>query len=94
MRAVMHTRCRRRAIEIMEYSPRGFSLDHALDIQPRERVTIELRSGERLPMRVDWVKGTEAGVRFLGPIVSEHPVLRLLEEAAERFRRRRTSMMK
>jgi hypothetical protein len=49
-----------------------------------ERVTVELRSGERLPMRVVWVRGSEAGVRFLGPVVLGHPVMRFLGEATKK----------
>jgi|EndMetStandDraft_5_1072996.scaffolds.fasta_scaffold07594_3 hypothetical protein len=88
--AVMHTRGERRRIDIVEYSSTGLSLDRAVGIELGQRVTIELRSGERLPMRVDWVKGAEAGVLFLGPIAPEHTVMRSLEEAAESFRRRKS----
>jgi hypothetical protein len=43
-------------------------------IEPHERVTVELPSGQRLPMLVLWVKEDTAGVRFLGPIAPGHTV--------------------
>jgi hypothetical protein len=72
----------RRRVLITDYSQYGLSLLRVAGVELDERVTVELRSGDRLPMRVVWVKGAEAGVRFLGPIVPGHPVMRLLDEAA------------
>ena len=80
---------RRRSIEITNYSVYGLTLDRAAGIELDERVTIELRSGQRLPMRVVWVQGGEAGVRFLGAIAPEHTVMRLLDEAARQYKLRR-----
>jgi hypothetical protein len=79
-------RCR---IEITHYSQHGLSLDRATGLEIDERVTVELQSGRRLPMRVAWVEGTAAGVRFLGPIMSEHAVLRWLAEAVKTQKHRR-----
>ena len=79
-------RCR---IEITDYSQHGLSLDRATGVELDERVTVELASGRRLPMRVAWVKGTAAGVRFVGPIMSEHGVMRWLDEAVKVQKRRR-----
>src|SRR5262245_51400721 len=73
---------RRRSVEITNYSVYGLSHDRAAGIEPDERVTIELRSGQRLPMRVVWVQREEAGVRFLGAIAPDHTVMRSLDEAA------------
>jgi hypothetical protein len=73
----------RRRILITAYSQHGLSLGRVAGVELDERVTVELRSGERLPMRVVWVRAGEAGVRFLGPIVLGYPVMRLLDEAAK-----------
>jgi hypothetical protein len=79
---------RRRSIEITDYSVDGLSLDRAAGIELDQRVTIELRSGERLPMRVVWIKGGEAGVRFLAAIAREHTVMRSLDRAARNYKLR------
>jgi hypothetical protein len=68
---------RRRSIEITSYSVDGF--DRAAGIELDQRVIIELRSGERLPMRVVWIKGGEAGVCFLAAMAREHTVMRSLD---------------
>jgi hypothetical protein len=78
-------------VEIIEYSPRGLGLERASGIEPQECVTMELPWGLRLPMRVLWVEGGKAGLRFLGPIAQGHTVMRLLEQAAERYKRSRAS---
>jgi hypothetical protein len=83
IRAFLEDRHGRRRILITDYSEYGLSLDRTAAVELDERVTVELRSGERLPMRVAWVRGAEAGLRFLGPIVPGHPVMRLLDEAAK-----------
>jgi hypothetical protein len=75
----------RRPVLITDYSRYGLSLARAAGVELDERVTIELQSGERLPMRVVWVKGSEAGLNFLGPIASGHPVMHVLDEAAKRL---------
>jgi hypothetical protein len=82
---------RRRRILITEYSPLGLTLDRTAGIELDERVTVELRWGQRLPVRVVWVRGEKAGVRFLGPIVPGHPVLQLLELAAKGHQARQAS---
>ena len=81
--AFLHVRGGRCRIEITHYSQHGLSFDRATGVELDERVTVELGSGRRLPMRVAWVKGTAAGVRFLGPIVSERAVTRWLDEAVK-----------
>ena len=86
--AFLHVRGGRCRIEITDYSQHGLSFDRATGVELDERVTVELRSGRRLPMRVAWVKGTTAGVRFLGPIMSEHAVMRWLDEAVKMQKRR------
>jgi hypothetical protein len=85
----LHVRGGRCRIEITDYSQHGLSLDRATGLEIDERVTVELQSGRRLPMRVAWVEGTAAGVRFLGPIMSEHAVLRWLDEAVKTQKHRR-----
>jgi hypothetical protein len=74
----------RQRILISECSQLGLILDRISGLALNERVTVELRSGQRLPMRVIWARGSQAGVRFLGPIAPEHPVLQLLEAAAKK----------
>jgi hypothetical protein len=85
VRAVLHAHGRSRRIDIIDYSQHGFKLDRAAGIGPHERVTVELPSGQRLPMRVVWIKGGEAGVRFLATIAPEHTVMRWLDEAARNY---------
>ena len=87
--ALLRAGGRRRSIEITNYSVHGLRLDRAAGIELDERVTIELRSGQRLPMRVVWIKGGEAGVRFLAAIAPEHPVMHSLDEAARNYKLRR-----
>jgi hypothetical protein len=89
--AVLHARGIRWRIEITDYSPHGLSLRRALGLELDERVTVELQSGQRLPLRVTWTKGDQADVRFLGPIARGHTVMRWLDEAARRYERRHKS---
>jgi hypothetical protein len=75
----------RQRVLIIECSHLGLILDRTSSLKLNEPITVELRSGQRLPMRVIWVRGSQAGVRFLGPIAPEHPVLQLLEAAAKKY---------
>jgi hypothetical protein len=75
----------RRHVLITDYSRYGLNLERAAGVDLDERVTVELLSGERLPMRVVWVRGSEAGLNFLGPIASGHPVMHVLDEAAKKL---------
>jgi hypothetical protein len=79
---------KRSLIEITSYSQHGLSLDRAAGIEPDERVTVELLSGLRLPMRVVWMRDGEAGLRFLGPIAPGQTVMRLLDRAARNYKLR------
>jgi hypothetical protein len=81
----------RRRIDIVDYSLQRLELERTSDIEPYERVTVELPSGLRLPMMVLWVKAGSAGLRFLGPIAPGHMVIRSLDEAAREPTLRRTS---
>jgi hypothetical protein len=81
---------RHRAL-ITAYSALGLILDRAPGLELGERVTVELRSGDRLPTRVVWVRRAKARVRFLGSIAQGHPVPQLLEEAAIRHQSQHTS---
>ena len=74
------------SVTIRDYSMRGLCLDGAFGFETRERVTVELLTGQRLPVVVAWSKGTEIGVRFVGPITSGHPALLALEMAAEAYK--------
>jgi hypothetical protein len=78
-------------IDIVDYSPYGPRLERASGIEPDERVTVQLRSGLRLPMRVVWVVGSTAALRFLGPIAPGHNAMRSLDEAARGHQARRPS---
>src|SRR5215510_14652377 len=82
MSALLHVPGKRRRIKISDRTPRGLRVEQSTGIWPGERVTVELRCGMRLPMIVAWVKGTSAGLRFLGPVAPGHPVLGALQEAA------------
>jgi hypothetical protein len=79
--ALLHAHGKCRSIKITHHTRHGLRLERASGLKPEEHVTVELRSGMRLPMRVTWVKGTSVGLRFLGPIAPGHPVMRLLVEA-------------
>jgi hypothetical protein len=88
IRALLETGRKRRLVEITNYSQHGLSLDRAAGIEPDERVTVELLSGLRLPMRVVWMRDGEAGLRFLGPIAPGQTVMRLLDQAARNYKLR------
>ena len=88
---MLHAHGTRRRVEIIDYSQHGLGLEGASGIELQERVTVELRSGLRLPMTVLWVKATSTGLRFLGPIAPGHTVMCSLDEAARNYKRRRAS---
>jgi hypothetical protein len=77
---MLHAHGTGRRVEIIDYSQHGLGLEGASGIELGERVTVELRWGLRLPMMVLWVKGSHAGLRFLGPIAPGHTVMRSLEQ--------------
>jgi hypothetical protein len=89
--AYLEDRRGRHRILITAYSALGLVLDRTPGLELDERVTVELRSGDRLPTRVVWVRREKAGVRFLGSIAQGHPVPQLLEEAAKRHQSRHAS---
>jgi PilZ domain len=91
VRAVLHAHGTRRRIDIIDYSQHGFKLERAAGIEPQDRVTVELPSGQRLPMIVLWVEESRAGVRFLGPIAPGHTVMRWLDQSASKHRLLRSS---
>ena len=91
IKAMLHAHGTCRRVEVINYSHHGLGLERASGIELQERVTVELPSGLRLPMMVLWVKGGRAGLRFLGPIEPGHLVMRSLDEAARKYKRRRTS---
>jgi hypothetical protein len=89
--AYLEDRRGRHRILITAYSPLGLILDRTARLELNERVTVELRSGDRLPTRVVWVRRAKAGVRFLGSVAEGHSVPQLLEEAAKRHHSRHAS---
>jgi hypothetical protein len=89
--AYLEDRRGRHRVLITAYSALGLILDRAPGLELDERVTVELRSGDRLPTRVVWVRRAKARVRFLGSIAQGHPVPQLLEEAAIRHQSQHTS---
>jgi hypothetical protein len=86
--AVLEAGGKRCPIEITDYSHHGLSLNRVAGIEPDERVTVELRSGVRLPMRVVSVMGGKASLRFLSFIAPGHAVMRLLDQAARNYKLR------
>src|SRR4029077_6611389 len=86
--AVLDAGGKRSLIDITGYSQHGLSLDRAAGVEPDERVTVELLSGLRLPMRVVWMRDGEAGLRFIGPIAPGQTVMRLLDQAARNYKLR------
>ena len=91
VRAVLHAHGTCRHIDIIDYSQHGFKLERVSGIEPHERVTVELPSGQRLPMIVLWIKEGRAGVRFLGPIAPGHTVMRWLDQSASKHKLLRSS---
>jgi hypothetical protein len=85
IKALLHAGGERRLIEITNYSRQGLSLKGAAGIELGERVTVELLSGQRLPVMAVWVQDGRANARFLGPLASGHTVMRWLREAARRY---------
>jgi hypothetical protein len=84
IKALLYAGAEPRFIEIKHYTRDGLTFNCARCIDPGKRVTIELLSGQRLPVRVVWVKDGEVDVRFLSPLASGHTVMRWLREAARR----------
>src|SRR5262245_9354385 len=79
-------RLRRRAI-IVDFSLGGLHIDSSIAVVIGERATVELSSGDRLPVQVIWVAGGHFGVRFLVAMTEDHPANLALREAAREYQR-------
>ena len=62
-------------------------LDRTFGLAVGEGVTVELLTGERLPVAVARALGSHADVEFVGPIAPGHPAMVALDEAALRYKR-------
>ena len=87
IKAWLHVSGERFCIEITDYSRHRLEVGQVRAIRPDQRVTVELSSGTRLPVVVEWVEGSSASLCFVGPIAPGHPVMRELIEAEHKPRR-------
>ena len=85
--AYLHCRGRRHDVTIVDCSRGGLRLESAMRMAAGDRVTVELLSGDRLPVIVAWASGRHIGTQFIGPISPGNPAMTTLDLAAERYGR-------
>jgi hypothetical protein len=56
------------AITIGDISAKGFRIEHLDDLKAGDDVVIVLPKGERIPARIQWSVGREAGGVFLSDV--------------------------
>ena len=71
-------------ITIIDYSRDGLRLEGATGVAVGERITVQLLTGDRLPLAVAWAFDDKIGAEFLGPIRPDHPAMIALDQAAQR----------
>jgi hypothetical protein len=85
--ALIHAHGLCRSVTIVDYTPLGLRLKGTFGIAAGDRITVELLTGDRLPLVVAWAMGSEVGAEFVGPTRSEHPAIVALEDAVQRYQR-------
>jgi PilZ domain len=82
-------RCHRlcRSAVIADFSQDGLRLESTCAVAIGERATVELLSGQLLPVQVMWVSGGHIGVRFFEKMHAGHPAMLALWEAVRKHRR-------
>lgn len=81
--ALVRCRGRRHRVTILDYSRGGLKIEGTVRVMEGERVTVELMSGDRLPLLVAWALGSHIGLQFIGPISPGNLAMVALDRAAE-----------
>jgi hypothetical protein len=77
--ALVHCYGRYQTVRIVDFSIGGLQLQGCFGIGVGDDITVELLSGHRLAAKVAWSMGSRLGVRFLEPLLAEHPALTVLQ---------------
>jgi hypothetical protein len=72
---LVHRRGRFQRAKIADYSQAGLQLQGTFGLIPTDRVEIELKSGVRVPGKVEGSLGGQTGVVFAEPLNASHPAL-------------------
>src|SRR5262245_7475723 len=80
---LVHCRGRFQRAKIANYSSAGLQLQGTFGLIPTDRVEIELKSGVRVPGKVEWSLGGQTGVVFTEPLDASHPVLAELAQNSQ-----------
>jgi EAL domain-containing protein (putative c-di-GMP-specific phosphodiesterase class I) len=91
MAALIHCHRRFQTVLIDNFSAGGMQLQGCFGVGGGDEIVVELLSGHRLPASVAWSVGSRVGVRFLQPLLPEHPAFVALQQAAQRMRGATTS---
>jgi hypothetical protein len=73
IRALVHCRGRFQTISIVDFSSGGLRLEGSFGIAARERISVELLSGDLLGATVGWSIGNQLGAQFVESLTSAHP---------------------
>jgi PilZ domain len=82
--ALLHVRKQFQTVTVVDYSQGGVQLQGSFGLMPRDVVTLELLSGQRIGIEVMWSLGSRLGARFAPAIAADDPVLAALDAAAKR----------
>jgi hypothetical protein len=87
IRALVHCRGRFQTIAIVDFSLGGLRLEGSFGIAVRERISVELLSGDLLEATVAWSTGSQLGVQFVECLTSAHPVFMTLNRLGAKSHR-------
>ena len=87
IRALVHCRGRFQTISIVDFSLGGLRLEGAFGIAAREKISVELLSGDLLEATVAWSIGSQLGVQFVECLTSEHPAFMTLNRLGTKSHR-------
>ena len=87
IRALVHCRGRFQTISIVDFSLGGLRLEGAFGITARERISIELLSGDLLEATVAWSIGSQLGVQFVACLTPAHPTFMTLNRLGAKSHR-------
>jgi hypothetical protein len=87
VRALVHCRGRFQTISIVDFSSGGLRLEGAFGIAAREKISVELLSGDLLEATVAWSIGSQLGVQFVECLTSAHPALMTLNRLGTKSHR-------
>ena len=87
IRALVHCRGRFQTISIVDFSSGGLRLEGSFGIAARERISVELLSGDLLEATVAWSIGGQLGVQFVECLTSTHPAFMTLNRLGAKSHR-------